>query len=211
MVVFLITLMPLSYWGIQYLFDQDNVRLTDRILPLFSGVVAAVPLILFSWALDVYFPLSWNSLGIYVYAFFNREGIIIYPLMIFLFLLFRKKSYSGIPLRELTAWFCGFYFMISLSEALVLKGAVSPYSAVLLPLMRLFSLFLLSTLLVRSLHSEGVIKRIYRVIFFLIPLILNFIPVLDILNKKVLFYLFFILFALISTTLYFLESRGDLP
>lgn len=211
MVVFLLAVMPLTYWGIQYLFDQDNVRMADRILPFFYGFITAIPVILLKWALDVYFPLNWNPLGIYVFAFFNKEGIILYPILILLFLLFRKKSYSGIPLRELTAWFCGFYFMIALSEALVLRNAATPYAALLLPMLRIFTVLIMTTLLVRSMHAySNVMKIIYTVLYFTAPLILNFIPVLDILNKNLLFYMAFCVLGGVSAVLYFLESRGNL-
>lgn len=211
MVVFLIALMPLTYWGIQYLFDHDNVRFSDRILPLSYGLVAAIPVILLAWGLDVYFPLNWSPFGIYVYAFFNKEGVIIYPIMILLFFVFRKKSYVGIPLRELTAWLCGYFFMISLSEAIVLRGVVTPYTALMLPLIRVFTIFLINTLLVRSLHAyNSRAKIIYTVLYFIMPFILNFIAVFYISNMNLIFYLSFIFFGGISMVLYLLESRGDL-
>jgi hypothetical protein len=211
MVVFLLTLMPLTYWGIQYLFDQDNVHMSDRIRPLFYGLVAAIPVILLAWALDVYFPLNWNPLGIYVFTFFNKEGIIVYPIMFILFFIFRNKSYVGIPLRELTAWFCGFYFLFAFSEALILREAVSPYIAVIVPLMRVFTIFILTTLLVRSLHAySSRAKLIYTILFFAVPFIINFIPVLYVSNRDFLFYLSFISFGILSMVLFFMESRGDL-
>ncbi|MDC7234538.1 MAG: hypothetical protein PQJ58_15000 [Spirochaetales bacterium] len=211
MVVFLLTLMPLSYWAVQYLFDQDNVRMTDRILPFFYGLVVAVPVILFQWGLDVYFPLNWSPMGIYSYTFFNKEGIILYPVLLFLFLIFRKKSYTGIPLRELTAWLCGYYFMFSISEALVLKAAVTPYTAVLLPLIRLFTVLLAAVLLCRSFLSEGNVKKtVFTVLLFVLPLFLNALPVMNIVNRMVLFYITLIILGGASKVLYYLESRGAL-
>lgn len=186
--------------------------MSDRILPLLYGLVVAIPVILFAWALDVYFPLNWNPLGIYVFTFFNKEGLILYPIMITLFFIFKNKSYIGIPLRELTAWFCGFYFMFAFSESLIYREAVSPYTAVIIPLMRVFTIFIMTTLLVRSLHTySNRAKVIYTILFFAVPFILNFIPVFYVTNRDFLFYLSFVSFGILSMVLFFLESRGDLP
>jgi len=209
MIVFLVALMPLFYWQIQYLYNNDNVRFTDRILPFFFGLVLSIPVILAQWALDVYFPLKWSAMGIYLYTFFNKEGFIVYPVLIILFLYFRKKSYNGIPLREITGWFAGFYFMISLSEALVLTPAVNPYTALINPLCRLFYIMLLSVFLVRALHDNNKkMKIFYLAGFFSLPLILNTLPVLNLLNKNLFFYLLFLLTGAVSVVLYMMENRG---
>ncbi|WP_210411549.1 hypothetical protein [Oceanispirochaeta crateris] len=187
------------------------MRFPDRVLPFFYGFLAAIPIVLLQWALDVYFPLQWNPLGIFMYCFFNKEGFIIYPLLLLLFFTFKKKSYNGIPLRELTAWFCGYYFMFSLSESLILDGAMTPFGAVLNPLIRLFTLMILSTLLVRALH-EAISKKkyLYTSLYFLAPVVLNFLPVFHLINNSILFYLMFFLIGILSVVLYLLESRGKI-
>lgn len=211
MVVFLLLLMPLSYWAVQYCFDQDNVRKIDAVLPFFYGFILAIPMILFQWAIDVYFPLSWSAAGVYVYTFFSKEGVLIYPVLLVLFLSFRKKAYSGIPLRELTAWFCGYYFLIALTEALTIRGAITPHSAVLLPLFRLFMVFLSSVFLVRALHAyKGYVKTIFSVLYFTTPLVLLFIPLTDLVNRRVLSYLLLTVLGAVSMVLYYMESRGEL-
>jgi len=211
MVVFLTALMPLFYWQIQYLFNDDNVRFSDRVLPFFFGLLLAIPVILAQWAIDVYFPLNWTPLGIYLFTFFNKDGIIVYPILIVLFLYFRKKSYNGIPLRELTGWFSGYYFMISLSEALVLSPAVTPYAALVNPVLRLFYIMLFSVFLVRIFHEKRKRMKIFFLTgYFVLPLILNALPVLNLLHKSLFFYIIFILTGLVSSVLYLMENRGKI-
>ncbi|MDA3958568.1 hypothetical protein, partial [Oceanispirochaeta sp.] len=159
----------------------------------------------------VYFSLNWSPLGVYVFSFFNKDGFIIYPLIVLLFFAFRKKSYNGIPLRELTAWFCGYYFMFALSESIVMRGAMIPYDAILNPLLRLFQLLLFSVLLVRYLHeTRPNFKLFYILTYFLLPWILNFLPTLNLLNYSFLFYILFLLTGAASLSLYLMESRGNI-
>jgi len=209
MVIFLVSLMPLFYWQIQYLYSNENVRFIDRILPFFSGILLAVPVILTQWALDVYFRLNWNPAGIYFYTFFNKDGIIIYPLITVLYFVYKRKSYSGTPLRELTGWFTGFYFLVSLTEALVLTPAVNPYTALINPVIRLISLMLLSVILVRALHSHKSNLKIYfLLVYFALPLVLNFLPILYLMHKTLFFYILFLLTGCLSLTAYLMENRG---
>ena len=211
MVVFLLLLMPLAYWGIQYCFDGDNVRKIDVVLPFIYGFILGIPFILFQWAIDIYFPLNWSVPGVYINTFFSKEGIMLYPMLLILFLVFRKKAYSGIPLRELTGWFAGYYFMLALIESLTIRGAITPHEAVLLPLFRLFIIFLSSTFLVRSFHAyKGYLKTVFTILYFTAPLVLLFIPLADLMNKKLLAYLFLAVMGAVSMVLYYMESRGEL-
>lgn len=211
MIVFLLCLMPLFYWGIQYLFDNDNVRMADRVLPFFLGLLAAVPIVLMQWALDVYFPLNWTPAGIYFFALLNKEGFILYPFLVLLIIIFKKKSYSGIPMRELTGWFCGYYFMFSLSESLILRGAVNPYDAVLNPVIRLIYILSFTTILIRFLHEKKTnIKILYLILYLILPLIFNFLPVLSILNKSLFFYIMLLICGTGTVFFYLMESRGKL-
>ena len=209
MVVFLIALLPLSYWALQYIFDNDNVRMRDRLIPFFSGVALAIPVILMQWAVDIYFPLRWSAAGIYFHCFFNKEAFMAYPVLIFLFLVFRKKEYSGTALRELSTWLFGYYFFISLSEALILRSAFDGYGSVLLPMIRLFSVLIFSMLLVRSLQCVSAnMKIVNAVLLFILPLVLNMLPVLNVLRKTWILAALLSVYAVISMVLYYLESRG---
>ncbi len=209
MVVFLIFLMPLSYWGVQYIFDNDNVRMGDRLFPFFSGMAFAIPVILMQWAVDIYFPLRWSAAGIYFHCFFNKEAFIAYPVLLLLFFFFRKREYSGSPLRELSAWLFGYYFFISLSEALIFRGAFDGYGAVMIPLVRLFTILLFSVVLVRSFHNSSSNRSIlFRVTLFVLPLVLNILPLMNIMRKPWVVAVLITLLGAVSLVLYYQESRG---
>jgi len=212
MVIFLIGSLPLFYWSIQYFFNNENVRLQDQLRPFLFGVLAAVPAVLLYWALDVYFKLSWKPLRLFFYTFMNKEGLIYIPIILFLFFLYKPGKFRGIPLREFTGWLCGYYTLFGIMETMIYRDALSGYQLILLPVVRIITILSASVLLGRSLTETDRTRRVvFRIFLALLPLVLNAVPLTDLMNLKGVMYPLLCLFGAASVSAWYLESVGKLP
>ncbi len=212
MMLFALFLMPLFYWGSQYLFSNSSVSLIDRLTPFAGGFVFAVPVVLFQWAVDVYFPLTWSLGGLWNFCFFNKEGIIAYPVLIFLYFYFRKKTLRGTPLRELSAWLCGYYFLFNGLGALVSFSGKTLFGSLYVPFAQLCFLLLASVLLSRVfLTRSRRLEVLYIILYFFLPLFMNIHFVLALLNHKMILAFLSLLTFGGAGFLYYKESRGRLP
>ena len=210
MILFYISTMPLFYWFLQRFFDNGDVRVIDILKPFAAGLVFAFPVILFYWAIDVYFGLKWNAPGLYFYTLFNKEGFIYFPLLALILGLYWKKNGRDLYLRELLGIFCGYFFMFAIIDTL--NGDVfTTYDLILLPLVRFITMAGASLLINRFMRASGNSRYMIIATLVAFPLILNFLPLLYLLNKTILFYLVFI--PAFSGAIYLcsLEMRGKLP
>ena len=210
MILFYLSFMPLFYLSVQRQFDNDDVRLMDILIPFVTGLIFAVPVILLYWAMDVYFGLKWNPAGLYFYTFFNKEGFLYFPLLALLFFRYRKEDGNGLYLRELMGLFCGYFFMIAFIETL--NGTVlTGYDLILMPLIRFITMAAAALLFNRFMRAAGNIRYHLAAALLILPFILNFLPLLHLLNWILVFYLLFVPAFLATIFFCYLEMRGKLP
>ncbi len=203
MEIFLIVLMPLFYLCIRRLYTKEGVTWSDWGLPLFWGFLYGIPVFLLQLSFSSYFSLKADLFSQYLYFFFNREGVLLYGILAPLFFLFRRRELALTSLRELSAYFAGYYFLVALVESTGPQRDV--YSLILLPLIRLSYLSFFLTLLDTHLLRRK--DRLWVYLYFLLPLPLLVFPLLAGTGRELLFYLSFLPFLAFSLVYYLRGSH----
>ena len=208
--IFYLILLPLFYWGIQHLFLNENVRLTDILKPFFLGLALAVPMQLLYWAFDIYFSLNWTASGIYFYTFFNQEGFIYLPFIAILICYFRKNTDGNLYIREILGFFSGYYFLFSFVDILT-GSALTSYDLIYLPIIRMALMLTATVLFNRFLGYQGKTKIIMLTVIIVLPFIFNIFPLFFILNRILVFHLIFIPVFISALIFFYLEIQNKLP
>ena len=210
MFIFYLTAMPLFYWAVQSLFDNQNVRVTDILGPAFLGLVIAIPVQMLYWAMDVYFDLKWGGAGVYFYSLLNREGFFYFPLVGLILFLYRRKDDGSLYIREFFGFFTGYYFLLALVDTMH-GNVLTSYYVLILPLLRIITVLISGFLINRYLRYKGNARYYTLAVIIGVPFILNIFPMFYILKMNLLFYLIFIPFFIGTLVCSQLELQEKIP
>jgi len=205
--IFFISIMPLFYWAVQNLFDNQDVGRRDIIIPFILGFVIAVPIQLLYWAMDIYFALTWKPIELFFYTFLNKEGFLYYPIILLILFLYRRKNDGSLYIREIAAIFCGYFFLLAVVDFLT-TSTYSSYDLLMLPLLRIVTLLTASLLINRFLSAFGKMRYFLLTGIALLPLVLNIFPLLFLLNKLTIGIVLFIPVLLLSLLFSYSEIQG---
>jgi hypothetical protein len=208
--LFLLFSVPLTYFIINALFNNVGIKIRVVILPFILGMAISFPYLLLYWAFFRTFFNTWTSSSLYFFYFFNKDGFAGFyiSLVIGLYFYFFKKDNKVSRLREFTAYVSGLFFTIALYDFLVSANWYGGLEVFVLPIFRIATVLLISMFLSRALNNFGWQKYFWFGMALLVPILFPFIPVMYVLNLKLLSISLSVLLFLFSSIIYYLEVRG---
>lgn len=179
MILFLVTSIPIFFFGITTFLNSNRDSSTIPIKAFFKGFLWFWPAILLYLLLMSFFPISYNPFGFYVYFLLN-DHLLHLILVIGGYLLFYGiPDYRNIKEKifELFAFLAGYFTLISLFDFISNYNHFGGYILFMLPLIRMATILLVSLLLMKFLFEIGMLRFFYLSLLIIIPFIANIITV----------------------------------
>ncbi|MBN2533653.1 MAG: hypothetical protein JXB88_12210 [Spirochaetales bacterium] len=209
MTLFLLFSIPVFYLLFSVFMQYENKNFTFTFTAIIKGITWFFPSLLIFILVLLFFPVSYKPFNYYFY-YFLKDHFLLCVLAAggyFVFHGFSHPHQVQNPFLNLFSFFAAFFSFIAIKDFFVYKSEYNFYLLFILPLLRLFTVLILSFLMEKFIDALGPEKILFGVLMFFVPVSAGFVSFFYNLNLSALaFLLSFALFAGAVAASYFLKD-----
>ena len=210
MFLFLVLAVPAWIYAVVSLYSRPSRGWMGLVPPLLGGLVGGALTLVVTLGMLTRNPFGAELAAAYPWAWYRGPGWMLTVLLTALILVyhFRPTSYSRI--RELSLWLGGAVLVYTVWYALIQEPGFEAYRMFTAPLVWTVSLGLVIWLADRGLRSDGWISWVFYAAAIITPSLMTFLPVLFVLEPRIISIGISIVVLAGSMVLIYLDSRGRL-
>ena len=174
---FLLMSVPLFYLAVSSLMDDFRGKIDDSYKPLTYGMICFIPSVILYNIIRVFLITKTYTLqGIFFYYLFHDYLFSFGFSIISYLLVFGSKDIlkDKNGLNRLFSFLCGFYSLWGVNDMIINFGAYNVNNALLLPIFRIITIGAFCLLFFLYQKSNGLTKRLFLLICFLLPFYTSF-------------------------------------
>ena len=191
MVLFLLFSIPVFYILFSIFIQYEGKGFSFHFTVCIKGIIWFFPSLLLFLIILGFFQISYKPFNYYFY-YFLKDHFLFCGLAIGGYFIFHGLTHSHqirIPVLNLFSYFSGFFFLVALKDFFTYIGEYDFYLLFILPLLRLFTIIIISFLLDKFIEALGSEKILFGVLLLLIPVSAGFVSFFYNLNMTLLAFL----------------------
>lgn len=207
MVLFLLFSIPVFYLLFSSFMQYESRNFSFNFTACIKGILWFFPSLILFFIVLLFFPISYKPFN-YYFFYFLRDHFLPCVLAMsgyFIFYGFSHPRQIREPFLNLLSFFAGFFSLVAVKDFFTYISEYNFYLLFILPLLRLYTVILLSFLMEKFIDALGPEKILFGVLLFLVPVCAAFVSFFYNLNLTALAFILgcVLFFGAISTSYFF--------